>query len=347
MNIKSSLITLFFFLITGQAFAIDPVYEGPNGIRAQVFATNCLACHSSEKVGAARNGAPPNVNYDTYEATEPNAERAIVSAVEEESMPPTGSGIPKLNDEQKAAMLAWQSAGFPREATTPPPPSATDSSFDGTTLRLPVVNVGDEKFNATLDLIPLEDSPTGSGFELRSAELTTASSDNAATYTPATGIVTIPSVNLTTDGTSVGTEDAQLTLIPNSDPMRFILEEPGFPNISTEASFSFDTNILTLPVVNVGDQTFRATLRLINLETSPTGAGFVLETAELTTASSDNAATYTPETGQVILPFVDLIRNGVSEGPVSAEMQLVEDSQPLEFSLTSFTPIEQQQPPNQ
>jgi hypothetical protein len=333
MNIKSSLVVLFSLLITGHAFAIDPVYEGPDGIRAQVFATNCLDCHSSDKVGPDRNGAPANINWDTYEATQPNAERAIVRAVEEESMPPDGSGIPKLNEEQKAAMLAWQEAGFPRGADA----TSTDSSFDGTTLRLPVVNVGTQKFDATLELIPVEESPTGFGFELKNAALTTASSENPATYDPETGVVTIPSVNLTKDGATTGTEDARLTLIAGSEPMRFILEEPGFSNISNEATFSFDTNILTLPIVNVGDQKFRATLGLINRPDSPTGAGFVLETSELTTGSSTTEATYDPETGQLSLPYVEVIRNGVNQSPISAEMELVPGTIPLLFNLTSFT----------
>jgi len=334
MNIKSALTILFLFFTTGHAFAIDPVYEGANGIRAKVFATNCLFCHSSNLTGAARNGAPPSVNWDTFEATIPNASRAIVRAVDQMTMPPSFSGLPVLNEEQKAAMLAWQSAGFPRAATVAP-----NSSFDGTMLTLPVVNVGSQKFNATFGLISLESSPTGFGFELKNAALTTASSQNNATFTPETGQVLIPSVEVTLNGTSLGKENAQLTLVAGSDPLRFILEEPGFSNISTDASFSFDSNILILPVVIVGNQKFQATLRLTNLASSPTGVGFVLESAALTTASSDNAATFSPETGQIFLPFVDLVQNGISQGQVSAEMALVADSNPLLFSLTSFTVI--------
>ena len=69
-------------------FAIDPVYDGDNGIRAQVFATNCLFCHSSELTGSQRNGAPTNVNWDTYSAAAEKGDRAIVRAVELMSMPP-------------------------------------------------------------------------------------------------------------------------------------------------------------------------------------------------------------------------------------------------------------------
>lgn len=247
-------------------------------------------------------------------------------------MPPSFSRLPLLNEEQKAAMLAWQSAGFPQTA-------AANTSFNGTTLTVPVVNVGSQKFNATLRLTPLDSSPTGYGFVLESADLTTASSQNAATFIPETGQVLLPSVELTENGTSLGSVDAQMTLVAGSDPMLFILELPGFSNISTQATYSLDTTILTLPVVNVGNQTFRATLRLTDLDSSPTGFGFVLESAGLTTASSENAATFFPETGQVILPFVDLIQNGTSQGVVSAEMALVAGSDPLLFNLTSYTVI--------
>jgi cytochrome c5 len=339
MNIKSSLVLLFSFLVTGHAFAIDPVYEGPDGIRAQVFATNCLACHSSEKVGADRNGAPPTVNWDTYEAARPNAEIAIVRAVEEESMPPTGSGIPKLNDEQKAAMLAWQDAGFPQEAAA----TSADATFDltGNTLKLPVVIVGSQKFNATLRLIPLESSPTGYGFVLENAEQTTASSDAPATYTPETGKVLIPSVDVIQNGTVQDqATNVELTLVAGSDPMTFSLDESGL-EIPTTAFFSYEASKLALPVVNVGEQKFSAVLKLIQLPSSPTGLGFELEGAELTTLTSDAPATYDPESGSLTLPLIDLQRNGVSEDQVSAEMQLITGSDPLQFSLTSYAPIAQ------
>ncbi|WAK00954.1 c-type cytochrome [Methylobacter sp. YRD-M1] len=334
MNIKSSLILLFFFLITGPAFAIDPVYEGPNGIREQVFATNCLACHASNLTGSARNGAPPDVNWDTYEATRPNAERAIVTAVEEMTMPPIASG-PLLNEDQRTAMLAWQSAGFPRDAITTA--GSTDASFDGTRLRIPVVNIGNQKFNATLRLIQLENSPTGNGFVLENAALTTASSSNPATADPATGKVFIPSVTVIQNGIDVGTVDIQLTLIPGSDPMTFSLDNRL--TVPTDASYSFNTTILNLPVVIVGGQKFRANLRLVSLGGSPTGLGFVLESAALTSASSDTAATANTATGLVIMPYVELIRDDIIQSAVRAEMRLIPGSNPLLFNLIRYTEI--------
>lgn len=336
MNIKSSLVLLFSFLITGHAFAIDPVYDGPNGIKEKVFATNCLACHSSELTGTARNGAPADVNWDTYEATLPNAERAIVRAVQEMTMPPAGTR-PKLNEEQKTAMLAWQSAGFPQAAAD----TSTNATFDGTTLKLPVVNVGSQKFNATLRLIPLTSSPTGVGFVLENAALTTESSDTAATYDSSSGKVLIPSVDVIQNGTVQNqVTNVELTLVAGSDPMTFNLEPSGL-EIPTTAIFSYDENRLALPVVNVGEQKFSAILKLIQLPSSPTGLGFELEAAELTTLTSDTPATYDPASGIVTLPLINLQRNGVTQSSVSAELQLVPGSDPLQFSLTSYTPIAQ------
>ncbi|MEF3076015.1 hypothetical protein V2P20_13350 [Methylobacter sp. Wu1] len=336
MNIKSSLVLLFSFLITGHAFAIDPVYEGSNGIREKVFATNCLSCHSSELTGAARNGAPPGVNWDTYEATLPNADNAITRAVEAMTMPPAGTK-PPLNQEQKDAMLAWQSAGFPQGAANTP----INATFDGTTLKLPVVNVGSQKFNATLRLTPLTGSPTGVGFVLENAVLTTESSDTAATYDSASGKVLIPAVDVVQNGAVQDqVTNVELTLVAGSDPMTFNLEQSGL-EIPTVAFFSYDANKLAIPVVNVGEQKFSAILNLIQLSDSPTGLGFQLEAAELTQLTSDTPATYDPASGIVTLPLINLQRNGVTESSVSAEMQLVPGSDPLQFSLTSYTPITQ------
>jgi cytochrome c5 len=213
---KSALTILFLFLISDLAFAIDPVYEGANGIREKVFATNCLACHSSDLTGAARNGAPSSVNYDTYEETVPNADLAIAE-MNEGAMPPFGSGLPLLNQEQITAMLAWQSAGFPK--TSP----VANYSYDNAILTLPVVNVGDQKYYATLRLTPFTDSPTGIGFLLESAEQTTASLDNEATYFPETGQVILPFVDLIQNDISQGQVSAELALVPDSNPMLFIL----------------------------------------------------------------------------------------------------------------------------
>jgi hypothetical protein len=123
---------LLVFGINGQLqAAIEPVYEGSNGIRNQVL-TVCLRCHSASVTGAGRNGATNGVNFDTYAAAAMWTDLLMTKAVIERSMPPPGNT--PLNSEQRAALLAWQAAGFPEKAastqdtqapTTPTKPIAT------------------------------------------------------------------------------------------------------------------------------------------------------------------------------------------------------------------------------
>lgn len=339
MNIRRLLVLSFSLLASGQAFAIDPVYEGPDGIRAKVFATNCLSCHSSDKVGADRNGAPPEVNFDTYEATGPNAERAIVRAVDEMAMPPASSGIPVLTEEQKTAMLAWQSAGFPQDA------ASHNTSFDGTMLIVPILNIGEQKFHAVFTATPYTattSNPTGYAFMLSSAVPTSASSDKAATFVPETGRMLLPAVDLMQNGAVQGSGDAELRWIAGSAPMLFVLESPRVPEVSAPATY--DGNILTLPIVDVGSPNvngtiagYHAVLREVPLLASPFGVGFKLEKLEQTRQPPENAAIYDPATGQIGLPEIKLVQNGVRRGVMQLNMTLVPGSDPLLFSVTDFT----------
>jgi len=108
-----------FVLINQAAMAIDAVYEGENGILSQVFPT-CLNCHSSQVSGSARQGSPTSVNFDTYQAALTSGDRAVLRGAGG-SMPPFGNT--PLNDEQKTALTAWQSAGFPEAAIATPTPT--------------------------------------------------------------------------------------------------------------------------------------------------------------------------------------------------------------------------------
>ncbi len=204
---------LLCLLTTNSAFAIDAVYEGDNGIRATVFESNCLACHSSELSGSSRNGAPSNVNFDSYDSAQDKGDRAIARAVNQMSMPPVFSGIPSLTQEQKDAMLAWQEAGFPQFADT-----EINATFDFSTLilDLPVVIVGNDKFSVTLNLFELPGSAFGFGFALQGAEPTSADSDKAATFAFDTGIVDIPEVELLNSGLANNKVSLQIQLIPGS-----------------------------------------------------------------------------------------------------------------------------------
>lgn len=94
--------------------AIEAVYEGNDGIRSKVL-TVCMQCHSTTLSGGSRNGAPSPPNFNTYADAILLGDFAVARAVEG-SMPP--QGLPRLNSEQKSALLAWQAAGFPERAAS-------------------------------------------------------------------------------------------------------------------------------------------------------------------------------------------------------------------------------------
>ncbi|NOQ15455.1 MAG: hypothetical protein GQ581_00170 [Methyloprofundus sp.] len=221
---------IFLYLICSHAvMAIDPVYDGDNGIRANVFASNCLACHSSELTGSQRNGAPSNVNWDTYSVALAKADRAVVRAVDRMSMPPSFSGLPTLTQEQKDAMLAWQQAGFPETEVVNIQSNAT---FDVTDLilTLPVLHVGELTYQATFKLIELPNSELGFGFNLESAELTDNTSATAATFIFETAIVEMPEVDILNAGDGANKINVQMQLIPNATLIQFAVTSIGFIN---------------------------------------------------------------------------------------------------------------------
>jgi mono/diheme cytochrome c family protein len=65
----------------------------------------CSTCHSSQRNGSARNGAPASVNYDTESAARSKADDAA-SEVNGGDMPPKGSGV-TLSDAEKQALYKW------------------------------------------------------------------------------------------------------------------------------------------------------------------------------------------------------------------------------------------------
>jgi len=109
---------------------IVPVYEGSTGVRDNVLSV-CVQCHSTTLSGGARKNAPAFVNFNTYaDAILWGAD--AVAQVNARIMPPAGT--PALSSEQRAALVAWQAAGFPERATaaadtqaptTPAKPTAT------------------------------------------------------------------------------------------------------------------------------------------------------------------------------------------------------------------------------
>jgi cytochrome c5 len=154
-NVKliTSIASCFFM---GQAFAIEPIYDGEDGIRAKIFETNCLACHSSTLTGAGRNGAPDN-NYDTYADAMKFGGGAVKRGVIDMDMPPVSSALEALTEEQKQALKNWKALGFP-EKTLP-----TIYSSESQELSLPKVYLKDEngditlKWKADMKIIPDSD----------------------------------------------------------------------------------------------------------------------------------------------------------------------------------------------
>jgi cytochrome c5 len=143
MKKNSLLITITSCLVMSQAHAIEPVYDGEDGIRAMVFETNCLGCHSSELSGANRNGAPDGADFDTYSEASKNGGGAVSRGVTAMDMPPA-SVSNALTDEQKQALKNWKVLGFPK-AVLP-----TVYSADTAELSLPQVYLKDANGDITL-----------------------------------------------------------------------------------------------------------------------------------------------------------------------------------------------------
>lgn len=115
MKKTNLLISITSCLIISQAQAIEPTYDGVDGIRAKVFETNCLACHSSELTGASRNNAPVGADFNTYSVALAHGVPAVNRGVTQANMPPSFSALPALNEEQKQALKNWQALGFPEK----------------------------------------------------------------------------------------------------------------------------------------------------------------------------------------------------------------------------------------
>ncbi len=71
----------------------------------------CTNCHSSALTGAARVGAPGDINFDSYDHAVMDADRAL-SEVESGAMPPAGS--PSLSAAEKDQIVNWASCDTPQ-----------------------------------------------------------------------------------------------------------------------------------------------------------------------------------------------------------------------------------------
>ena len=74
-----------------------------------ILEQSCTSCHAADREGAGRNGAPLNVNLDTYENTVESGLRANVR-IQAGTMPPGTGGIPA---EERALFQSWIDQGMP------------------------------------------------------------------------------------------------------------------------------------------------------------------------------------------------------------------------------------------
>ena len=116
-----------FVLTYSCADKLDPVRPLPNGgngggngtelvtytnaVKA-ILDAHCILCHSTANTGDARNGAPVDVNFNTYELAAANALRAYARIQAGTMPPPGGIGIPVTTEEQ-TLFASWIQDGTP------------------------------------------------------------------------------------------------------------------------------------------------------------------------------------------------------------------------------------------
>jgi cytochrome c5 len=89
--------------------AVQPI---PAYSQVEVFQSVCTNCHNSSKVGAARNGAPADINFDQYASAYAHANQAAIE-VNVGAMPPATAHI-TLTEVQKTTLFNWAMCGAPQ-----------------------------------------------------------------------------------------------------------------------------------------------------------------------------------------------------------------------------------------
>ncbi|MEM7018372.1 MAG: hypothetical protein AAF512_13655, partial [Pseudomonadota bacterium] len=229
-------IALLALQLAPNTMAIDAANEGDNGLQEQVFKERCFLCHRVETIGSiSRNGAPADVNFDSYEAAVQSGARTVIRAAIEKTMPPADFPLPDLTQAQIDALIAWQAAGFPRTATTtvtPPPNQAptansgmTQNVNEGTSVSL-IGSGSDAEDGANLSFAWTQMS--GIGVMLLSAN--SAQASFTAPDVPAGGTVLTFQLTVTDSG---GLTGAQTVTINVADIPIVMQNLPPVANIST------------------------------------------------------------------------------------------------------------------
>jgi uncharacterized membrane protein len=71
----------------------------------------CRECHSASVTGDARHGAPPGLDFDTYDVLQSVADTASYLVSEREMPFPSGEGP---TDEERNQLYEWAACGTPR-----------------------------------------------------------------------------------------------------------------------------------------------------------------------------------------------------------------------------------------
>lgn len=155
--------------------AIEAAYDGVNGVRNKVF-TVCMQCHSSTLTGAARNGSPTIVNFDSYADAALWGDVAVRRAGVEGSMPP--QSVQPLDQEQRDALIAWQAAGFPEKLT--PPPTPRDAQAPTTPAGVTATALGISQIN--LHWAASADNVGVTSYKIYRGNVLTATLDNVTSF---------------------------------------------------------------------------------------------------------------------------------------------------------------------
>ena len=90
----------------------DDTDDGPTweSFAEAFFSDYCTACHAATLSGADRKGAPPAVDYDSYDAAVQNASGADDRVVTSRDMPPSA---PFPTNDELDRLAAWVQGGTP------------------------------------------------------------------------------------------------------------------------------------------------------------------------------------------------------------------------------------------
>ena len=104
-------------LACGQDLPADFCTDAPtftNEIRPTIVEEKCIQCHSEGLQGAARNGAPAELNFDTFDSTEPYLAQ-FADAISSGREPPMGLDPPLVTTaEERDLVSKWRMCGFER-----------------------------------------------------------------------------------------------------------------------------------------------------------------------------------------------------------------------------------------